>query len=67
MVMETGVRTPLVEMFRRGTVDVDIRMFAARGMLAPRGYEQLALLVILTGDESAEVAAAGGDAGRHPA
>jgi len=56
--METGVRTPLVEMFRRGTVDVDIRMFAARGMLAPRGHEQLALLVLLTGDESADVAAA---------
>lgn len=56
--METGVRTPLVEMFRRGTVDVDIRMFAARGMLAPRGHEQLALLVLLTGDERADVAAA---------
>jgi hypothetical protein len=58
MVIETGVRTPLVEMFRRGTVDVDIRMFAARGMLAPRGHEQAALLAILTGDENADVAAA---------
>jgi hypothetical protein len=56
--METGVRTPLVEMFRRGHVDVEIRMFAARGMLAPRGHEQLALLAMLTGDDSADVAAA---------
>ena len=56
--METGVRTPLIEMFRRGTVDVDIRMFAARGMLASRGHDQLALLAMLTGDENADVAAA---------
>jgi hypothetical protein len=58
MVMDYGVRTPLVEMFRRGGVDVDIRIFAARGMLAPRGHEQLALLAMLAADENAEVAAA---------
>jgi hypothetical protein len=56
--MDTGVRTPLLEMFRRGTVDVDIRLFAARGMLASGGRDQLALLAMLTGDENADVAAA---------
>jgi hypothetical protein len=58
MVMDTGVRTPLIDMFRRSHVDVDIRLFAARGMLAPRGHEQLALLAMLSTDESADVAAA---------
>jgi hypothetical protein len=45
-------------MFRHGHVDVDIRIFAARGMLATRGHEQLALLAMLSGDENADVAAA---------
>jgi hypothetical protein len=56
--MDTGVRTPLVDMFRRGEAAQDIRMMAARGALAPRAHEQLALLAMLVGDQDAEIAAA---------
>ena len=55
--MESGYRTPLLDCFRRGEVTRDIRMLAARGALAPRALEQLALLVFLVGDQDAEVAA----------
>jgi hypothetical protein len=54
--MESGFRTPLLDCFRRGEVDREIRMLAARGALAPRALEQLALLVFLVGDPDAEVA-----------
>jgi hypothetical protein len=56
--MDTGVRTPLVDMFRRGNVETEIRMLAARGVLAPRAHEQLALLAILSHDADEAVAAA---------
>lgn len=55
--MESGFRTPLLDCFRRGEVDRDIRLLAARGALAPRALEQLALLVFLVGDQDAEIAA----------
>jgi hypothetical protein len=55
--MESGYRTPLLDCFRRGEVTRDIRMLAARGALAPRALEQLALLVFLVGDQDPEVAA----------
>ena len=58
MTMDTGARTPLMEMFRRGNVETEVRMLAARGILAPRGHEQLALLAMLADDEDAEVATA---------
>jgi hypothetical protein len=54
--MESGFRTPLLDCFRRGEVTRDIRLLAARGALAPRALEQLALLVFLVGDQDAEVA-----------
>jgi hypothetical protein len=54
--MESGFRTPLLDCFRRGEVDKDIRLLAARGALAPRALEQLALLVFLVGDPDTEVA-----------
>lgn len=44
-------------MFRRGDAVRDIRLLAARGVLAPRAHEQLALLVLLADDEDAEIAA----------
>ena len=56
--MDTGVRTPLMEMFRRGNVETEVRMLAARGILAPRGHEQLALLAMLVDDQDTEVATA---------
>jgi hypothetical protein len=54
--MESGFRTPLLDCFRRGEVDKEIRLLAARGALAPRALEQLALLVFLVGDPDTEVA-----------
>lgn len=54
--MESGFRTPLLDCFRRGEVDREIRMLAARGALAPRALEQLALLVLLVGDQDPDIA-----------
>ena len=48
--MESLYQTPLLDLFRRGEVAADIRMLAARGILAPRAHEQLALLVWLARD-----------------
>jgi len=56
--MDTGIRTPLVEMFQRGEVADDVRMLAARGALAPRAHEQLALLALLVEDADADVSQA---------
>jgi hypothetical protein len=54
--MEAGFSTPLLEMFQRGEVPREVRLIAARGELAPRVHEQIALLVLLAGDADAEVA-----------
>ena len=56
--MDAGVRSPLIDFFRRGEVASDVRMLAARGALAPRAHEQLALLLILSDDAEPAVAAA---------
>jgi hypothetical protein len=53
--VDPGVRTPLVDFFRRGEVARDVRLLAARGALAPRAHEQLALLVILVDDLDPQV------------
>ena len=45
-------------MFRRGEAPVDLRLQAARGVLAPRAHEQVALLILLVKDADPEVAAA---------
>ena len=55
--MDQGLRSPLVDYFKRGEADRDVRLLAARGMMAPRPHEQVALLAILSGDADAEVAA----------
>jgi hypothetical protein len=49
--------TPLLDFFKRGEVDRDVRMEAAQGTLAPRAYEQLAILVLLVEDPDREVRA----------
>jgi alkanesulfonate monooxygenase SsuD/methylene tetrahydromethanopterin reductase-like flavin-dependent oxidoreductase (luciferase family) len=49
--------TPLVEFFKRGEVDRDARLLAARGALSPHAHEQLALLVVLIDDDDEEVRA----------
>lgn len=54
--MDAAFRTPLVDLFRRGEVDRDVRMLAAAGALAPRAHEQVALLMLLSGDSDPEVA-----------
>jgi hypothetical protein len=47
----------LIDFFRRGEVPKDVRLLAAKGALAPRAHEQLALLVLLTDDPDPDVAA----------
>jgi hypothetical protein len=54
---DPGIRTPLVDFFRRGEVARDARMLAAQGALATRPLEQLALLVLLHDDTDADIAA----------
>ena len=53
--MDPGLRSPFLDFFRRGEVAKDVRLLAARGGLAPRALEQLALLALLTEDADAEV------------
>lgn len=65
--MDPGLRTPLVDFFRRGEVARDVRLLAAQGAFAPRALDQLALLLILQDDADPEVAAAAaGTIGRLP-
>ena len=47
--------TPLLDFFKRGEVERDVRMLAAQGTLAPRAYEQLAILVLLLEDPDTEI------------
>lgn len=55
-----AARSPLVDLFRRGEVPRDVKLLAARGAVAPRAHEQLAILVILAADPDADIAAAAG-------
>jgi hypothetical protein len=54
--MAAGFTTPLLDFFRRGDVERDLRLLAARGALAPRAQEQLGLLMLLVADRDPEVA-----------
>jgi hypothetical protein len=47
--------TPLLDFFKRGEVERDVRMEAAQGLLAPRAHEQLAILVLLLEDPDPEI------------
>jgi len=53
--MDVGLRTPLLDFFRRGEVARDVRLLAAQGAIAPRPLEQLGLLILLTSDHDSEV------------
>ena len=57
--MDLGLRSPLLDFFKRGEVGRDVRLLAASGALAPRALEQVALLALLTtdGDEDVRKAA----------
>jgi hypothetical protein len=57
-VTDPGLRTPLTDFFRRGEVARDVKMLAARGALAPRPLEQLAILVLLCDDPEPDIASA---------
>lgn len=59
--------TPLLDFFRRGEVARDVRLLAAQGALAPRAYEQLAILVHLLDDSDPEIRRVASDTlGRIP-
>jgi hypothetical protein len=47
--------TPLLDLFKRGEIDREVRMQAAQGVLAPRAHEQLAILVFLLEDKDREI------------
>jgi hypothetical protein len=53
--MDSGFRSPLVDLFRRGEAARDVRLLAAQGALAPRAHEQLALLLLLSDDPDPDV------------
>jgi hypothetical protein len=53
--MEAGLRTPLLDFFKRGEVARDLRLLAAQGAIAPRPLEQLGLLALLTADADTEI------------
>ena len=55
--MDPGVRSPLIDFFRRGEVAADVRQLAASGALAPSAIEQVALLLILHDDADPRVTA----------
>jgi hypothetical protein len=52
--MDVGLRTPLLDFFRRGEVAHDVRLLAAQGAVAPGPLEQLGLLAMLTDDYDTE-------------
>ena len=54
--MDSGVRSPLIDFFRRGEVARDVRLVAAQGAFAPRALDQLALLLILKDDADPDIA-----------
>ena len=56
--MDLGVRSPLLDFFRRGEVGKDVRLLAASGQFAPRALEQVALLALLSDDGDVDVRAA---------
>ena len=47
--------TPLLDYFKRGEIEREVRLQAAQGALAPRAHEQLAILVLLLEDRDAEI------------
>jgi hypothetical protein len=53
--MEAGLRTPLLDFFKRGEVARDVRILAAQGAIAPRPMEQLGLLMLLANDPESEI------------
>lgn len=55
--MDLGLRSPMLDFFKRGEVAKDVRLLAASGALAPRALDQIGLLAMLTGDGDPEIRA----------
>ena len=53
--MDPGYRSPLVALFLRGEAARDVRLLAARGLLAQPAQEQVALLIVLVDDPDPEI------------
>ena len=53
--------TPLLDVFKQGEAERDVRLLAAQGVLAPRAHEQLAILVLLLDDADPEIRRAADD------
>ncbi|HZI79302.1 MAG TPA: hypothetical protein VFD69_07300 [Vicinamibacterales bacterium] len=49
--------SPLLDTFKRGEVNRELKLLAAQAVVAPRADEQLELLVMLAGDADPEIAA----------
>src|SRR6185436_17251512 len=47
--------TPLLDHFKRGEVEREVRLEAAQGALATRAYEQIAILALLVEDPDREI------------
>jgi hypothetical protein len=56
--MEAGAGTPLLDLFKKGGVDRDIRLMAAQGILGLRQFEQVGVCELLASDPDPEIAAA---------
>ena len=56
--MEPGAAAPLLDLFRKGGVDRDMRLLAAQGGLGLRRFEQIGVCELLVNDEDTEVAQA---------
>jgi hypothetical protein len=54
--MDPGIRSPLIDFFRRGEVATDVRQLAASGGFAPTVLDQVALLLILMDDADPRIA-----------
>lgn len=50
--------TPLLDFFRRGEVTPDVKLQAARAILAPRAHEQIEILIMLVEDPDPEIRSA---------
>jgi hypothetical protein len=53
---EAGAGTPLLDFFKKGQVDREVRLMAAQGLLGLRPHEQLGMLEFLVNDPDPEIA-----------
>jgi hypothetical protein len=51
----TAAPTPLLDIFKRGEATRELKLLAAKGVVAPRALEQIAILILLLDDGDADV------------